>query len=79
MNDEQKAVFMALVTGIIAGFVSNNAGTDLGLVLGAVFGYALNSVQKKIFKEKKGGWSTGNIIVPYIFTWVITWIFLLNV
>ncbi len=79
MNDEQKAVFLALVIGVIAGFVSKNAGADLGLVLGAVFGYAINSVHKKIFTGKKDGWSTGNIIVPYIFTWIITWIFLVNV
>ncbi|MBI2085433.1 MAG: hypothetical protein HYT71_02885 [Candidatus Aenigmarchaeota archaeon] len=79
MNDEQKAVFLALVIGIIAGFVSKNAGADLGLVLGVVFGYVFNLGQKKIFAGKKDGWSAGNILVPYIFTWIITWIFLVNV
>ncbi|MBI1971676.1 MAG: hypothetical protein HYS53_00080 [Candidatus Aenigmarchaeota archaeon] len=79
MTDEQKGVFLALLTGLAAGFVSKYAGSASGLVAGVIIGYALNLLQKKMFGEKKQGWPAGNVMMPYIFTWLITWIFLVNV
>ncbi len=78
MIDEQKAVLISLAVGVIAGFASKSTGADLGLVIGIAAGYALNAAQKTVFKDKKQGWSAGNLMMPYIFTWIITWIFLFN-
>ncbi|MFH0889672.1 MAG: hypothetical protein V1836_00830 [Candidatus Aenigmatarchaeota archaeon] len=79
LKDEQKAVLIALVIGVIAGILSKYASSSLGIVLGLAFAYALNSSYQRLFKDKKAGWSTGNLIIPYIFAWVITWIFIFNV
>ena len=78
MKDEQKAVLLSLAVGAIAGFLSSYSGSLLGLILGIVIAFALNSVQKTRFKEKKKGWSRGNIIIPYVFVWIAVWIFLIN-
>ncbi|MBI4177327.1 MAG: hypothetical protein HY516_03075 [Candidatus Aenigmarchaeota archaeon] len=79
MTDEQKAVLIALVTGLLAGFFSKSAGSGLGLIVGAIAAYALSNLQKTLFREKKQGWSVGNVVSPYIFTWIITWIILVNI
>ncbi|MBI3413434.1 MAG: hypothetical protein HY051_05145 [Candidatus Aenigmarchaeota archaeon] len=79
MTDEQKAVFLALAAGVIAGVLSKYAGNSFGLVAGIAIGYALNALQKRMFGEKKQGWPTGNVTMPYIFTWIIAWVFLVNV
>ncbi len=78
MKDEQKAVLMALAIGVVAGILSKYAGSSLGVVLGLAFAYALNSSGKKVFREKKAGWSTGNLVIPYFFAWIITWIIVFN-
>ncbi len=79
MADEQKAVLMGLIAGLLAGILSKSVGAAAGVIVAVVVGYALNTLQQKIFREKKQGWASGNLIMPYIFTWVITWIFLVNV
>ena len=78
MKDEQKAVIIALIVGAIAGILSKYAGSSLGIVLGMAFAYALNSSHKRLFKDKKVGWFQGNLLIPYTFTWIITWIFVFN-
>jgi len=79
MRDEQKAALLALIVGAFAGLLSSYSGSLLGLILGIGIAFAFNRMQKGIFKEKKAGWSKGNIIIPYVFTWIVVWIFLLNV
>ncbi len=79
VKDEQKAVLTALAIGMIAGALSKFSGSYAGLLIGVAIAFALNRAQKVIFKEKPAGWPQGNLIVPYILTWIVAWVILFNV
>lgn len=79
IKDEQKAVLIALVVGMVAGALSKFSGPSAGLLIGVVVAFALNRAQNLIFKEKPAGWPRGNLVIPYLLTWITAWIILFNV
>ncbi len=79
VKDEQKAVLIALAIGIIAGALSKFSGSLAGLLIGVAIAFVLNRAQKAVFKEKPAGWPQGNLVIPYLLTWIVVWVILFNV
>lgn len=79
MDKEKISVLIHAATGVGAGIISSllaNPMYNLAAALVILFG--TGKVTEFVAEREDFKWWIGNGVVPYIFLWLISWVFLFN-